>query len=243
MGHRIPQRREVGSDGEQDGCGQHPCSLCEAEPCALLAGEPHLAEPQRRRGQREVICYLRVVGSQFERQRQCRQCAAGPHVAPERTPHARDHERRVCQRPHLGYMSRVDYQEEVCRKAVCQRGDDAYPRVDAYGQQRDPHQQHGEEYHAHRLVQQLYASADGALYDLCRILHVDQICRHAREHGSRPLRVFARGFAALFDVLPHTRVLARIALHEGLALELRREKYVADAPECHQRRQCGQYVS
>ena len=121
-------------------------------------------------------------------------------------------------------MSCVDNQEEVGRESVCQARHDTYPGVNAHEHHGNHHHNHGKEGHVHRAIDDLNNATHRLLDILRRILHVDKIGWHTREHVTCPLRVLARSLAMLLDILRHAGILGYITLAERLTVELRREE-------------------
>ena len=206
----------------------------------LPEGRDTFADPEGGHRQQEIVGDLRVVGADFERRRERRERASGPHVAPQGHPRAAHHQRGVDQRPHLGDVACADDEQEIGRKAVGQRRDDAHPRIDAEDQQHEPHGRHGEKEEGGGGVDDLDDPAEGVLDELRRVGHVDQVGGHAAEHAARPLGIFARGFAHVVDILGHAVVLHDVVLGQHLAAELRGEVDCAHHEEEREGRRCRQ---
>ena len=220
---RVPQGREVRSYGQDARRNQGCRTQGEILHPFFPEGGDAFADPECGHRHEEIVGDLRVVGADFERRRERRERRAAPDVAPQGHPCAAHHQRGVNQRPHLRDVPRADDQQEVGRKSVGQRRDDAHPRVDPENQQHEPHGRHGEKQESGGRVDDFHHFAYGVFHQLGRVGDVDQVGRHSAEHAARPLRVLARRGAHVADVLGHTFVLDDIVLGQHLAPELRGE--------------------
>ena len=220
---RVPQGREIRSYGQDARRDERRGAQGKIAQASLPERKDSFADPECGHRHEEIIGDLRVVGADFERRRKPRERRAAPDVTPQGHPRAAHHQRSVDQRPHFRDVPRADDQQEVGRKPVGQRRDDAHPRVDPDDQQHEPHRDHGEKQESGGRVDDLHHLSDGPLHQLGRIGHVDQVGRHAAEHAARPLRVFARRGAHVADILGHAFVLDDVVLGQRFAPELRGE--------------------
>ena len=137
-------------------------------------------------------------------------------------------------------MSGSDDEQEVGRKSVGQRRDDARPRVDAHHQEHQPHGRHGKKEERGRGVEDFDDLPHASFHQLGRIGHVYQVGRHSAEHAPRPLGVFACFEPHLRDVSGHPFVLDHIVLRQRFAPELGSEIGGRDHEKEQQGRCCGQ---
>jgi hypothetical protein len=233
---RVPQGGEVGAHGQQAGEQQQPRAAQQVAEVAVAQGMDEFADVEQRCGQQEIVGNLRVVGADFERCAEGCDGRAEPFVAAQRHPDAPHHQRGIDERPHLGDMARADNQEEVGRKAVGQRRDDAHPRIDADDEQHEPHREHGEKDESGGFADEGDELSHRGFDELCGVGDIDQVGGHPSEHAPRPLGVFARIGAFEQDVARHAFVLLHVVLREHLAPELGGEIECADAEEDRQGR-------
>ena len=158
---RVPQGREVRSYGQDARRGERRGAQEKVAQASFLEREDSLADPECGHRHEEIIGDLRVVGADFERRRKPRERRAAPDVTPQGHPRAAHHQRSVDQRPHFRDVPRADDQQEVGRKPVGQRRDDAHPRVDSDDQQHEPHRDHGEKQESGGRVDDLHDLSDG----------------------------------------------------------------------------------
>ena len=174
-----------------------------------------------------------MVSTQLQRAKECSKSGSRPHITAQGVPHRTNQRWSIDQCPHLGDMSRVDNEEEVGRESIGQARNDAYPGVNAHKHHSNHHQNHSPQCHIHRAINTLDEWRCGVLNILLRVLNVDKVGRHSREHISRPLWVLARSLTMLLYILRHSRILRDITLRERLAVELRSIEVVANKPETH----------
>ena len=219
--HGVIERSKVGSESQYRSRSQYGSTLCQILVSLLFDGVDKFRNEERSRSQNKVVGDLRMVCSRFECGKKGRQSSSHPHIASQRVMNGSEHCRGVCQGPHLGYVAGADNEEEVGRESVGQTHDQAHPCRHAHQQRHHKGGQHRKEDHRGGGSKERLYPIDRAFDNLCRILDVDLVGRHAREHCSGPLRILVELGSTLADVAAHTVKLANIVLWQHSSLQLR----------------------
>ena len=235
----IIEHPRIAADSQHAGQYQQSRHLRETGKYFLFISPDQLTDPERRNDHQEIIGDLRMVRTNHQRTEKRGKRGAGPHIAPISVPHAAEKHRRESQHHHFGHVPGTYNHKKVGRKTVCQRRNQADPRIDLHAKQHAEEKGHRQENQRRGLPEEIESLGE-SFHHRTVVLHIDQVGRHPGEHVALPLRIFAKSLAVLQDILRHAVVLQDIVLREHLALELRGKTEERDYQENDQRSQVGQ---
>ena len=141
----IIEHPRIAADSQHAGQYQQSRHLRETGKYFLFISPDQLTDPERRNDHQEIIGDLRMVRTNHQRTEKRGKRGAGPHIAPISVPHAAEKHRRESQHHHFGHVSGTYNHKKVGRKTVCQRRNQADPRIDLHAKQHAEEKGHRQE--------------------------------------------------------------------------------------------------
>ncbi len=138
-----------------------------------------------------------MISPHLQRGKESRKSRTPPHITSESHIDSPHHERGIYQSPHLSDMSSPDNQEEVCREPIHSSTNNCDIASNTHHDQHQPHRQHSEEDKGGRSIHHLGHPTNPTLNNLRRILDINKIGRHPREHRAAPLRILTGTLTSL----------------------------------------------
>ena len=113
--HGVVERRKVCTYSNYCRCSKYCATLTKCLQCLILYGKNKVVHPQSKGCKQKIVCYLRMVCSNFKCSEECRESASQPHVFAQCHIYCTHHCRSIYRCPHLCNVSCPDNEEEVGR--------------------------------------------------------------------------------------------------------------------------------